>query len=105
MTRTLFEPHEVGHDALEHLAVGLGGLEVGAAAFEQGAADLGDVQALAQFEGVEVGDDDFGAGDLAEQVSRHQLAVFVVIVRVAGQHDAETVADGDAGGADQESRA
>ena len=37
-----------------------------------------------------------------EEVGRDQFAVFVVIVRVAGQDDPEAVADGDARGADEE---
>ena len=94
----VLEAHEVGHDALEHLAFGLGRLKVGAPAFEEGAAALGNLEALAQLEGVVVGDDDLGAGDFGQQIGRDQFAVLVVVVRVAGQDDPEPVADGDAGG-------
>jgi hypothetical protein len=70
----VFHAHQVGHDALEHLAFGFGGDRSSPAALEQLPAALGEFDAFAQFEGVVVGDDDLGAGDVVEQVARHQFA-------------------------------
>ena len=53
--------HQVGHDALDHLAFGLQRLQVVAsAALEELASAFGKLDALAQLEGVVVGDDDLG---------------------------------------------
>ena len=57
---------------------------------------------LAELEGVEVGDEDLGLAELVVQVAGHDVALAVVVVRVVRQQDAEPVADGDAGGDDQE---
>ena len=51
--------HQLGHDALEHLAFGLERLQlVAGAALQERAAALGELEALAALEGVVVGDDD-----------------------------------------------
>jgi hypothetical protein len=94
--------HQVGHHALEHLAFGFERLGFfAAAALEQLPSALGQIDALAHLEGVIVGDDDLGAFHVVEHVARHQFAVFVVTVGVVGLQDAQTVLDGQAGGADQ----
>jgi hypothetical protein len=54
------DAHQVGHDPLQHLPLGLGGVDLAVGALQQGAADPGHLHALAASEGVEVGDDDLG---------------------------------------------
>ena len=51
---------------------------------------------------MEVGDHQAGFAQLGEQIGRHQVVQAVVVVGVGGQQDTQPVADGDAGGADQE---
>ena len=94
--------HQVGHDALEHLAFGLLCAQRAVAAAQQLPADLGELHAFAQHEGVVVGDNDLGLPDVGQHVGRHQLAAAVVAVRVVGLEDAQAVADGDAGRDDEE---
>ena len=54
--------HQVGHDALDHLAFGFERVQlVARAALEQRATAFGELHALAELEGVVVGDDDLGA--------------------------------------------
>ena len=53
--------HQVGHHPLEHLPFGFQRVQFLAAALEQGTAAFGKLDALAQLEGVVVGDDDLGA--------------------------------------------
>ena len=77
----VLQAHQVGHDALEHLAFGFERVQFFAAALEQGAAAFGELHALAEFEGVVVGDDDLGAVDIGEHVGGNQFAAGVVAVR------------------------
>jgi hypothetical protein len=98
----VFHAHQIGHDAMQHLAFGFQSLHLLAApAFDRVARSFGDVDAFAQFEGVVVGDDDFGAGNVRQHVGRHQFAVLVVALGIVGQQHAQSVADCDAGGNDQ----
>ncbi len=100
----VFHTHQIRHDALDHLALGLGGQDVVAgAAFEELATAFGNLDALTQLEGVVVGNDDLGAVHLVEHVARHQFAVLVVAVRIVRLEDLEAVLDGEAGGDDEES--
>ena len=93
-----FQPHQLGHDPLQHLAFALLGLQrCAGAALEKQPAALGDLQPLAQFEGVVVGDDDPGPLDVGEQIGRHEFPALVVAVRIVGLEHAQPVADGDAG--------
>ena len=73
-----------------------------AAALEQRAAALRELDPLAQLEGVVVGDDDLGAVEVVEHVARDQLAAGVVAVRVVRLEDAQAVLDGQPGRDDQE---
>ena len=99
----VLHPHQVGHDPLEHLALGLEGLQLLAgAALKQGAATRREFDALAKLECVVVGDDDLGPVDLVEHVAGNEFAAGVVAVRVVGLQDAEPVFDGQARCADQE---
>src|SRR5579871_943594 len=98
----VLDAHEAGHDALDHLAFGFEGTERLAAALQQVASTFGDLQALAEFEGVVVGDDDLGVVQVGKQVAGHEFAAGVVAVGVIGLEDAEAVADGESGGDDQE---
>jgi hypothetical protein len=95
--------HEFWHDALKHLAVGFESLQLFAApAFDRVARALRDVYALAQLEGVVVGDDDLGAVDVRQHVGRHNFPVPVVTFRVVGEQNAQPVTDRDARRHDQE---
>ena len=63
--------HQVGHDPLEHLAFGFQRVAAPRpCALEQRAAALGELDALAQLEGVVVGDDDLGPVHVVEHVAR-----------------------------------
>ena len=94
--------HQVGHDALEHLAFGLERVELLAAALEQRAAALRELDPLAELEGVVVGDDDLRALDVVEHVGRDQLAACVVAVGVVRLEDAQAVLDREPGRDDEE---
>ena len=94
--------HQVGHDALEHLAFGFQRVQLVAAALEQRAAALGELHALAELEGVVVGDDDLGAFEVVEHVAGHQFAAGVVAVRIVRLEDAQAVLDREARRDDQE---
>ena len=101
----VLEARQFRHDAFQHVAFGFGGVELAVPAFQQRAADPGHVHFLAAFEGVVVGDDDFGAAEVGQHVGRHQLAGAVIAVGVVGFQNAQPVLDGDAGGDDQEASA
>ena len=97
--------HQVGHDALEHLAFGLRASESarpgGPASSERPPFDSS--MRLAQLEGVVVGDDDLApSADLGQHVAGDQLAALVVAVRVVGLEHAQAIADRDAGSDDEE---
>ena len=93
--------HQVGHHALEHLAFGFQRVQFLAAALEQRAAALGEFDALAQLEGVVVGDDDLGPVHVVEHVAGNQFAVCVVAVGVVRLENAQAVLDGQPGRDDQ----
>ena len=95
--------HQVGHHALEHLAFGFGCNDfVAGTALEQLPPALGNIDALAQLEGVIVGDDDLGAAHVIEHIGRHQFPFLVVAVGVVRLQHAQPVLDGQAWCADQE---
>ena len=101
-TSNVLHSHQIGHDALEHLAFGFERLEVLRRGLSSsGAGAFGNVHALTQLEGVVVGDDDLGAVDVAQQVAGQDFAVRVIAVRIVGQENAEAVTDCDAGSDDQ----
>ena len=90
--------HQVGHDALEHLAFGLQRVQfLAGAPLKKRAAALGQLDALAQLEGVVVGDDDLGAVHVVEHVAGDEFAAGVVAVRVVRLEDAQPVLDRQAG--------
>ena len=66
------------------------------------AAALRELDALAQFEGVVVGDDDLGAFDIVEHVAGNQFAAGVVAVGIVRLEHAQPVLDRQAGRDDQE---
>jgi hypothetical protein len=95
--------HQVGHHPLQHLAFAFERPEfLAGAALQELPPTLGYLDALAQLEGVVVGDDDLGAAHVVEQVARQQFAVLVVAVGVVRLQDAQAVLDRQAGRADQE---
>jgi len=51
---------------------------------------------------VEIGDDDFGLLELLARVFGDEVELAVVVVGIVGEQDAEAVADGNAGGDDEE---
>ena len=98
----VFQAHQVGHDALEHLALGfLGQRGITRAALQQLATTLGQLDALPHLEGVVIGDDDLGSAHVVQHVAGQQLAVFVIAVGVVGLQDAQAVFDGEARCANQ----
>ena len=99
----VLHPHQLGHHPLQHLSFGLQRLQRCAiAALQQQAPALGQRHALAQLEGVVVGDDDAGAAELGQQIGRDQFAAGVVAVGIVGQQHPQAVADGDARRDDEE---
>ena len=93
--------HQVGHHALEHLAFGFLRVQfLAAASLKELASAFGQVDALAQLEGVVVGDDDLGAVHVVEHVAGNEFAAGVVAVGIVGLEDAQPVLDRQAGGAD-----
>ena len=57
----ILHSHQVGHDPLDHLAVRFKRLQfLAGAPLQQLASSFGKLDALAQLEGVEIGDDDLG---------------------------------------------
>ena len=79
----VFQAHQVGHDALDHLAFRLFSLKfIASAACQKQASALGKFDSLTELEGVVVGDDDLGAIDIIEHVARYQFAVLVVAIGV-----------------------
>lgn len=102
----VFDAHQPGHHAQEHLAFGLDGAErLAGTALQQQAAGAGDLHPLAALEGVVVGDHDGRAVDVGQQLGGHQFAAAVVAVRIVRLQDAQAVLDGDAGGDDQKTAA
>ncbi len=94
--------HQVGHHALDHLAFGFQRVQfLAGAALQELAAALGQFDALAQLEGVVVGDDDLGPVHVVEHVARDELAAGVVAVGVVRLEDAQPVLDRQAGCADE----
>ena len=90
----ILHPHQVRHDALDHLAFGFLRVErVTCPALQELTAALGKLDALAQLEGVVVRDDDLGPFDILEHVGGHKLAVDVIAVRVGGLEHAQAVFD------------
>ncbi len=95
----VLQPHQLGHHALEHLALGLEGVQLIAdAPLKQRAPALRQLHPLAALEGVIVGNDDLGAVDIVQHVGRHQLAARVVAVGVVRLKDAQAILDRDARG-------
>jgi hypothetical protein len=79
----VFHAHEIRHDALDHLALGLGGFEVVTrASFEELLAAFGEFQPFAQLEGVVVGDDDLGLLQIVQEVGGNEFAGGVLVVGV-----------------------
>ena len=97
----VLQAHQVGHHPLEHLAFGFERVQRLAATLEQRAAALGELDPLAQLEGVVVGDDDLGAVDVVQHVARDELAALVVAVGIVGLQHAQAVLDRQAWGDDQ----
>ena len=91
----LLDSHELGHDPLEHLPLGLQGLERFAPPLKQGPAALGQRQALPPLEGVIVGDDNLRPFQIGEHVARNQLTALVIAVRIVGLQHAQAILDGN----------
>ena len=89
----VLQAHQVRHDPLEHLPLGLLGLQLFAAALKKIAGAGRDLQSLAQHEGVVVGNDNLCPLHVFEHVARDQFTGAVVVVRVVRQEHTESVAD------------
>src|ERR1035441_3026911 len=88
---------------LRTMVGGLGeGARGAAAAGEQAFGELAGAGVLARFEGVEIGDETLGFAKVGELVGGNDVELAIIIVRVVGKEDAQAVADGDAGGNDEE---
>ena len=92
---------QVVADAVHHL-VGRLGERAGRVGGQHPLGQPARVALLAELEGVEVGDDDLRRAQVAAVLGRDDVEFPVVVVRVGRQQDAEPVADGDAGGDDEE---
>ena len=57
--------------------------------------DLACRHALAQFERMKIGDDDFGFAQFGEQVRWNDVMLAVIVLGIVREKDAQTVADGD----------
>ena len=96
------DPHQLGHDPLQHLPLGLQGPRRLSPSLEQGTAAPGQIHAFALLEGVVVGDDDPRPGQVREHVRGDQFPAPVVTVRVVGLEHSQPVLDGEAGRDHQE---
>ena len=101
----VLQRHQLAAGALQHRTLGFDGDGGLAPALQQSAADLGHLHDLALAERVIVGDDDLRLGDVYDEIGRDKFAGSVIALRVLGPQDAQAVADGDAGGDDQEALA
>ena len=62
--------HQIGHDSLKHLALGLQSLQLFTTpALNRGASPFGDVSAFPHLEGVIVGNHDLGPLDVIDHVT------------------------------------
>ena len=96
------QAHQLGHHALQHLAVGLAGRDRRSAPLQERPPPGRQLEGLAALEGVVVRDDDAGLLEVAEHVGGHQLAARVVAVGVVRLQHAQPPSDGHAGGDDEE---
>lgn len=78
----ILERQQLAAGSLEHGAFGFRRLDRGVTPLQEGAPDLRQLHHLTAFEGVVIGQDDLGLGDIEQHVGRHQLAFGVVVVRV-----------------------
>ncbi len=98
----LFEPHQLRHDPLQHLAFGFQGVHGRPApALEQPPAPRRDLQALPPLERMIVGDHDPGFMKVRHHVHGQKFPGGVIAVRITGHEHPQPVPDGDAGGGDQ----
>ena len=99
----VFDVHEIGHHPLNHLSLGFEGEQfLAAPSFQRGPRAFRYVDALAKFESVIVGDDDFRASYLVHHVAWHEVALGVIAFGIVRLQDAQAVFDGEAGGDDEE---
>jgi|688.fasta_scaffold209968_2 hypothetical protein len=98
----ILQAHQIGRDALNHLAFGFECIErLADAALGQLPAPIGEFEFLVAFKGVEVGDDDYCASDTIEHIVGIDLAGFVVAVWIVGLEDSESISDREAWGDDE----
>ena len=96
----IFHAHEFRHDALDHLAFSFERLKLlarillGFPSLESLARSFRNFQSLAQFEGVVVGDHDFGVIQIRQHVLRHDLAAAVIAFEIIRNKNAKTVFNG-----------
>ena len=77
----VFHAHEVGHHALEHLAVGLLCIQVGArAAFEQRAPSGRELDTFAKLQCMVIRNDDLGPLDVVEKIVGNEFPAGVIAV-------------------------
>ena len=98
----VFHGHQFGHYPLDHLPFGFQCFQGLPRPLQQSAPPAGNFQALAQPQGVVVGDDDLGPLEVLQHISGDQFPAGVVAVRVVGLEHTKAVLDGEAGGHDQE---
>lgn len=81
----ILHAHQVRHHALEHLTFGLLRVQfLTNAPLKELTSAFGQVNALAKFESVVVGDDDLGPVHIIEHVARNEFAAGVIAVGVVG---------------------
>ena len=98
----LLHAHQVRHDPLKHLPLGLLRGQLLAPALKKRATALRKIKRLSELEGVVIRDDDLGTIEIAEHLVWHKLPALVVTVWVVRMQDAQPIANGDAGSNDEE---
>jgi hypothetical protein len=99
----IFHAHEVGHHALEHLAVGFQGLEVRArAAFEQGAPSGRQLDTFAKLQRMVIRNHDLGSFDVVEKVVGNEFAARVIAIGVVRLEYPKAIFNGEARRDDEE---
>jgi hypothetical protein len=91
----ILQAHQFGHDPLQHLPFGFERIERLAAALQQRSAALRQLHALAELEGVIVGNDNLRPLQVAQHIAGHELAALIVAIGIVGLEHAQPVADGE----------
>ncbi|GBE49015.1 hypothetical protein BMS3Bbin12_02208 [bacterium BMS3Bbin12] len=90
----VLQAHQLGHDPLQHLALGFESVEgLSSTALQQQPPAFGKFHTLTPLEGMKVGDDDSGPLQIGEHVARDQFTALVVAVGIVGLEHAQAILD------------